>query len=185
MIAPESYWYAAYTIPRYEKKVHDELVKKHIEVYLPVQKVYRQWSDRVKKTNVPLFPSYIFIKGSEVERESTLRTKGVLKFVSFDGKPARVCGRDIDSIKRLENEELEVEQGLIEGSLVRIIRGALAGFEGVLFSKKGKYRFGVRIDTINQSLSLEVPISFLEEVYDTSVTGHPGIRMIDSPSCRG
>ena len=171
MTTNQSYWYAAYTIPKYEKKVRDELVKKQVEVYLPVQKVYRQWSDRVKKTEVPLFPSYIFVKGSESDRQNTLRTKGVLKFVSFDGRPAKVCDRDIDSIKKLENEELDVEPGLIEGSLVRIIRGPLAGFEGVLFSKKGKYRFGVRINTIKQSLSLEVPVSFLEEVHNTSAIG--------------
>jgi transcription antitermination factor NusG len=180
MITSESHWYVAHTIPRYEKKVHDELVKKQVEVYLPVQKVYRQWSDRVKKIDVPLFPSYVFIKGSESDKQSTLRTKGVLTFVSFDGKPAQVCDRDINSIKKLENEVLEVEQGLVEGSLVRIIRGPLAGFEGVLFSKKGKYRFGVRIDTINHSLSLEVPISILDEVHGASIIDHAKTRMIYS-----
>jgi transcription antitermination factor NusG len=180
MTGPESYWYVAHTIPRYEKKVYNELVKKQVEVYLPVQKVYRQWSDRVKKIEVPLFPSYVFIKGSEPNRQSTLRTKGVLTFVSFDGKPAQVCDRDINIIKNLENEALEVEQGLVEGSLVRIIRGPLAGFEGILFSKKGKHRFGVRIDTINHSLSLEVPISILDEIHDTSIIDHANTRMIYS-----
>jgi transcription antitermination factor NusG len=182
MTTPESYWYVAHTVPRYEKKVHDELVKKQVEVYLPVQKVYRQWSDRVKKIDVPLFPSYVFIKGSESDKQSTLRTKGVLRFVSFGGKPAQVCDRDINAIKKLENEVLEVEQGLVEGSLVRIIRGPLAGFEGVLFSKKGKYRFGVRIDTIKHSLSLEVPITILEELHPDYITGHPHVRMIYSQS---
>jgi transcription antitermination factor NusG len=171
MTTLQSFWYAAYTIPRYEKKVHEELIRKQVEVYLPVQKVYRQWTDRVKKTEVPLFPSYIFIKGSESDRQNTLHTKGVLKFVSFDGRPAKVSDRDINSIKRLENEEVEVEQGLIEGSKVRIIRGPLAGFEGTLFSKRGKYRFGVHINTIQQSLSLEVPISFLEEIHAASLAG--------------
>src|SRR5690606_28796677 len=138
--------------------------KKNVEVYLPVQKVYRQWSDRVKKTEIPLFPSYIFIKGAENDRQQALRTRGVLKFVSFDGKPARVCDRDIDFIKKLENLDLEVEHDLVVGNSVRIIRGRLAGFEERLFSKKGRHRFAVRIETIGQSLSLEVPITYMENV---------------------
>lgn len=164
----QAHWYAAYTIPRYEKRVQDELLRKGLEVYLPVQKVFRQWSDRIKKIEVPLFPSYIFIHGSEIDREHAIRTKGIMKFVSFEGKPARVSERDIDTIRKLENEEVEVEHHLVEGSKVRIIRGPLAGFEGILFSKKGKCRFGVRIDTIRQSLSLEVPVSCLEEVQGQS-----------------
>lgn len=162
-------WYAAYTIPRFEKKVRDELVKKHIEVYLPVQQVYRQWSDRVKKTEIPLFPSYIFIKGTEIDRQNALRTKGILKFVSFGGKPAQVGDRDINSIRKLENLELEVEHDLVTGDTVRIIRGPLAGIQGTLFSKKGKHRFSVRIDAIRQSLSLEVPITYMENIKQPTV----------------
>jgi transcription antitermination factor NusG len=162
------HWYAAYTIPKFEKKVHDELAKKEIEVYLPVQKVYRQWSDRVKKCEVPLFPNYIFVKGSESDRQKAVRTKGLLKFVSFDGRPATVCDEDINCIKKLQNEELEVEPGFVEGSMVRIIRGPLAGFEGTLFSKKGKYRFSVKIETIRQSLSLEVPVTYMEQIHAPS-----------------
>jgi transcription antitermination factor NusG len=164
MITHDTSWYAAYTIPRYEKKVHDELRRKQVEVYLPVQKVFKQWSDRIKKAEVPLFPSYIFVRGSAAERQNALHTKGVLKFVSFEGAPAKVSERDINAIRKLENEELEVEHNLIEGAAVRIIRGPLAGFEGTLFSRKGKSRFGVRIETIRQSISLEVPVAYMEPI---------------------
>ncbi len=58
-------WYAAYTMPKFEKRIYGELVKKNVEAYLPVQQVFRQWSDRVKKIELPLFPNYIFVRNQQ------------------------------------------------------------------------------------------------------------------------
>jgi transcription antitermination factor NusG len=168
MIPSKVKWYTAYTLPKFEKKVSAELSKRNIEAYLPLQKVVRQWSDRVKKIEVPLFPNYIFIKTTELNRREAISVRGICKFVSFDGRPAVIADEDISAIKKLSNENPEVEANLIEGSNVRIMRGPLAGLTGVLYSKKGKNRFGLRIETIKQTLSLEVPVSFLEEI--TSAT---------------
>jgi transcription antitermination factor NusG len=93
-----------------------------------------------------------------------LRTRGILRFVSFDGKPAIIGDHDIEAIRKLESKNPEVERNLVEGSNVRIIRGPLAGFVGKLFSKKGRVRFAVRVETIGQSLSLEVPAAYLEPI---------------------
>jgi transcription antitermination factor NusG len=156
-------WYAAYTFPKFEKKVHLELVRRNIEVYLPLQKVFRQWSDRIKKIEVPLFPNYIFIKTADFERRDLVRIHGISNFVSFESKPAKISDEDIATIKKLESENLEVEHTLVEGTLVKVIRGPLAGLRGRLYSRKGKFRFGVRIDTIKQSLSVEIPAAYLEK----------------------
>ncbi len=164
MIISQTNWYAAYTLPKFEKRAYSELVRKKVEVYLPIQKVFKQWSDRVKKLDVPLFPNYIFVKSTEFDVKSAIRTKGILRFVSFEGKPAVIADRDIAAIKKLEGENPEVEQNLVEGSSVRIIRGPLAGFEGKLFSKKGKVRFAVHVESLGHSLSLEVPAFYLEQI---------------------
>jgi hypothetical protein len=41
-------WYAIYTNPRAEKQVRDRLLETGVEVFLPLQKTYRIWSDRKK-----------------------------------------------------------------------------------------------------------------------------------------
>ncbi len=164
MVTIQTGWYTAYTLPNFEKKVHSELHKRNIEAYLPLQLVFRQWSDRVKKMEVPLFKNYIFIKSSSSTRRDLFDIKGILKFIGCEGQPTVISDDDIIKIKKLENENLEVEPNLVEGTRVRIIRGPLAGMEGKLYSKKGKYRFGIHINTIKQSLSLEVPAMYLEEV---------------------
>jgi hypothetical protein len=53
----EKHWLVIYTKPRAEKKVNERLLEEGFETYLPLQKVIRQWSDRKKKVEVPLFNS--------------------------------------------------------------------------------------------------------------------------------
>ena len=156
-------WYAAYTFGKFEKKIYTELLKRNVEAYLPLQKVFRQWSDRVKRIEAPLFPNYIFIKTTDFERRDLTFIHGISNFVSFENRPAKISDDDIAAIKKLESENIEVESNLVEGTLVKVIRGPLAGLQGRLYSRKGKFRFGVRIDAIKQSLSVEIPAAYLEE----------------------
>ncbi|MBC8342565.1 MAG: UpxY family transcription antiterminator, partial [Bacteroidetes bacterium] len=55
-------WYAAYTKSRNEKKVSERLSEQAVEHYLPLHKILKQWSDRKKWVEEPVFKSYIFIK---------------------------------------------------------------------------------------------------------------------------
>ena len=55
-------WYAVYTRPRAEKLVFQRIQETGIEVFLPMQKTIRQWSDRKKVIEKPLLSSYIFVK---------------------------------------------------------------------------------------------------------------------------
>ena len=70
-------WNVLYTTPRAEKKVYNRLVEMDIETYLPLYKTIRQWSDRKKKVEVPLFNSYIFVRSSEKQRFEILSVYGV------------------------------------------------------------------------------------------------------------
>ena len=55
-------WFAIYTKPKAEKKVFDQLVKYNFEAFLPLKKEIHRWKDRLKKVEVPLFNSYVFVK---------------------------------------------------------------------------------------------------------------------------
>jgi len=61
-------WYALYTKPKNEKKVTEQLQKSGIEVYCPMVTQIKQWSDRKKKTETPLIPSYVFVNIEEKNR---------------------------------------------------------------------------------------------------------------------
>ena len=78
-------WYAIYVKSRHEKSVHAELQQKGIESSLPLISVTRQWSDRRKKVEVPLFRGYVFVKiNINNVKFPVLTTRGVVKFVVFN-----------------------------------------------------------------------------------------------------
>lgn len=129
-----------------------------------MQRVIREWSDRKKEIQTPLFPNYIFINTTEKERFSFFNINGILKFISFEGRPAVISDDEIVNIRRFEDAIFEVEPHLIQGDDVMIVQGPFTGLCGTLFSKKGKSRFGIRLSAINQSLSLEIDISSIRKV---------------------
>lgn len=129
-----------------------------------MQRVIRQWSDRRKELHVPLFPNYVFINTTEKERPGLYDIRGVLKFVTYNGKPAIVSDDEISNIMRFENTVFDIEPSLIQGDNVIIVDGPFTGLQGKLFCKHGKQRFGVTLKSINQSLSLEVPASCLRKI---------------------
>ena len=76
----EVFWYAVYTRPNQEKKVTDQLSKKGVVVYCPLQKVIRQWSDRKKVLEIPAFRGYVFVQIHVVVVLNHLFYKSLLAF---------------------------------------------------------------------------------------------------------
>ena len=162
---PLSNWYVAYTYPNYEKKVYHTLLKKGVNVFLPLQNVIRQWSDRKKELSVPLFPSYIFIKTIPNEWFDILNTYGIARFVSTAGEPCKVSENEINTIKELvTSPDVTVDPVLEEGDKVIIHEGLFSGWTGILFKRKGKMRVGIKLESINQNISLELGSLFLRKV---------------------
>ena len=102
-------WFVLYTKLRWEKKVNSLLNDKDVECYCPLNKVKRQWSDRIKTIDEPLFKSYVFVKVDDTERTKVRLTNGVINFVYWNGKPAIVKEREIQIIKRFLDEHEAVE----------------------------------------------------------------------------
>lgn len=99
-------WYVVYTKPRCEKKVHQLFLDKKYESYCPLQIVEKQWTDRVKKVEVPLFSSYVFVKTTKEELPKVRYVIGVVNFVYCLGKPAEIRDAEITLLKDfLENND--------------------------------------------------------------------------------
>jgi transcriptional antiterminator RfaH len=92
-------WYVVYTKPKWEKKVAEQLCKLGIENYCPLVTKVRQWSDRKKKVEVPLFNSYVFVQLAESDRNLVFQSAGVVRYLFWLGKPAIVRDEEINTIK--------------------------------------------------------------------------------------
>jgi transcriptional antiterminator RfaH len=96
-------WYVVYTKPKWEKKVAEQLQKMGVECYCPLIIQMRQWSDRKKKVEVPLFNSYVFVHLTEAERNVVFQSVGAVRYLFWLGKPAIVRDEEIEVIKKWLN----------------------------------------------------------------------------------
>ena len=148
-------WFAVYTRPRWEKKVHKLLEEKGIESYCPLNKVHRKWSDRIKIVDEPLFKSYVFVKVNEDEKTQVRMTQGVVNFIYWLGKPAVIKEKEIDTIKKFLNDHNDVEVRAIdvkEGKKIMVQSGILMGKEGTVKKVMNK-KVEVIIESIGFVLS--------------------------------
>ena len=159
-------WLAVYTRPRWEKKVNQLLAERGIERYCPLNKVSRKWSDRIKVIEEPLFKSYVFVKVNDDDRTHVRMTPGIINFVYWQGKPAVIKEKEINSIKRFLDEYESVEVRPIDLELnqrVKIISGPLMDHEGKLMQLKNKIA-KVAIDSLGYVLIASIERSKLASV---------------------
>ena len=92
-------WFALYTKSRNEKRVAENLAALGIEAYCPLVTTIKQWSDRKKKVESPLIPSYVFVKIEEANRKDVFQVAGVVQYVFWLGKPAKIKPQEIEALK--------------------------------------------------------------------------------------
>lgn len=148
-------WYVVYTRPRWEKKVSQSLEKKGIEYYCPLNKVRKQWKDRKKVVMEPLFKGYIFIKTSEAAKWDIKKIDGILNYVYWLGRPAKVKEEEIFTIRKFLQEFKDVEvvnRSMTVDARVVIKQGVLMNYNGIVVEVMGS-RAKVQIDSMGIQLS--------------------------------
>ena len=165
----EKYWFVFYTKSRQEKKVRDLLLRAGYEVFLPLHKIIRQWSDRRKKVEVPLFNSYIFVHDVEHNIQSVLQTPGIAWNIRSNGRPAVLQLKELELIKRfiasglfLETSDLK-RDSFKTGDKARIIDGPLAGVIGIISGDPEHEKLNVLIEGIDQVIRVQIPAILLEK----------------------
>lgn len=127
-------WFVLYIKPKNEKKAALQLAELGFTVYCPLITETRQWSDRKKKIETPLLPSYIFVKLTEKERELVFQVPGVVRYLFWLGKPAIVKDAEIEILQQwLKNDALDARVvGLQPGDKMAISKGPFKGKEGIV-----------------------------------------------------
>lgn len=158
-------WHALYTRPRWEKKVLKYLQEEGIEAFLPLRKSLKQWSDRKKWVEEPLFRSYVFVHILPSEYYKALNIVGAVRYVVFEGKAAIIPDRQIQMVKDLLALEVELEvtdETLLPGERVVIRYGPLKDVEGEMVEFRSKSVIALRIDHISGTILVSVPSNYVK-----------------------
>jgi transcriptional antiterminator NusG len=160
-------WHAAYTITRHEKRVFTQLKEKEIDVFLPLCRVVHRWKNRTTVTvELPLFPSYLFVRVPRRRRVEVLSTPGVVSLVGSPSEPWPLSDFEIETLRTgLDHRNAQPHPYLLVGERARIRKGPLSGIEGVLVSIKNSLRVVLTINEIAHSFSVEVGSDDIERIY--------------------
>lgn len=154
-----AHWYAISTRARHEKVVQQQLVNKDIEVFLPTVSKWSRWKDRRKKIDWPLFGGYCFARFAMQDTLAILRCVGVVRIVSFGGRPTPIAPHEIESLQIVLSKQMANDPCpfIPEGAMVEVTGGPLRGVFGRLQRKDAQRAVVVlSVDLIGQGLRVEV-----------------------------
>jgi transcriptional antiterminator RfaH len=151
-------WYVLYTKSRTEKAVADKLKERGIEVYCPLVKTKRKWSDRMKTVEEPLFRSYCFVNLEEQQRAQVFGVPGIVRYLFWMNKPAVVRDSEIEIIRRMlketDNNHIQVET-FSASDRIKIKSGSFQDIEGNVMNQQGK-TLQVFIDSLQMVIKVDL-----------------------------
>lgn len=153
-------WYVLHTKSRFENVVHDGLVKKSVNVFLPRVLIQSRRRDRKKMIRVPLFPGYVFVKTdlNPLAHLEILKTVGAVRLIGNKNEPLPVPDNVIDSLKIMTGGDLPIETGsrFQAGDRVVVVNGPFTGVVGTFVRYKGGGRVIVDVEALGQYAAVEV-----------------------------
>jgi len=149
-------WYVLHTRARNEKAVAGDLSRLGVQHFLPLVKYRRMYGGKRRRVEIPLFPGYVFLCGTQADRETALRTHRVAQVLEV-GDQARLR-EDLRQIHRVvtSDEPVDLYPRLRRGTKCRVVGGTLNGLEGVVIRRRGPWRVYVGVEFLGQSAELEI-----------------------------
>ncbi len=158
----EGQWWVLHTRSRAEKTIASDLTRNHVKHYLPLVRCKRVYGSRIREVSIPLFPGYVFLCGQDSDRIAALKTNRIANVLEVpDQDRFRADLLQVQQV--IESEEpLDLCPRLIEGARCRVLRGSLAGIEGIVIQRKGPWRVFVSVQFLGQSVEMEIDSTMLE-----------------------
>ena len=168
---PADAWCVVQVAPQSEKSVGSILEYKGYQLFAPTYLSRTQWSDRIKILERPLFPGYVFVRMPETTVEGLVcSTPGVVRILSFGGRPSTVPDSEIDAIRKftLLGQPLPARHFMV-GQKVEIRDGPFAGIIGIVKQVKDRACLFISVQLISQSIYIDVDERKVSPIASTSL----------------
>ena len=160
-------WFAILARTGREKSTTLLLENLGYQCFLPVNKSRRQWSDRIKELEVPLFPGYLFCRMNPHNRLPVLQTPGVIQIVGVGKSPIPVEEQEIAAIQCVGKSGLATMPWpyMEVGHVVQIEDGPLRGLTGIVVKIKSGLKLVLSVSLLQRSVAVEVDRSWVSGVH--------------------
>jgi transcription antitermination factor NusG len=159
-------WWVAHTRPRNEKALAEEMQHLGIFAYLPVRhhRTRSRATGRVSESLVPVFPSYLFLNGTEEERYRALKTHRIVNTLAVAAQERLVGELRQIHLALSSGAEIRWQPEIRVGDWARVIAGPLEGAEGVVTGRLSGLRLVLNVQMLGQSVSVRVSRDVIEPI---------------------
>ena len=173
-------WFMVIVRSKQERKVAEGLQAKGYEVLLPMHTVRRQWSDRLKVYDAPLFPGHLFCRFSLILANKdlmVLKTPGVVLIHPGGGKPLPIPDVEIERLRRIAASQYPVECCALPQTGEIVEMPGDIPIRGVLVERGSTCRVAIGFDTMGRTVVLRIPLDDLKQV-EGQLTPHWSLRAL-------
>lgn len=166
LFSPEApgQWHLLHTKSRQEKALAETLAGMGIRFFLPLVMQQRTYGRRKAKVEMPLFPGYLFLRGSLDEAYQADRTTRVAQIIRVADQ-RKIAWELMNLAKALEHEvDLDPYPYLTRGLRVEVRAGPLKGLQGIIEDRTKRDRLLLQVDVLGKATSLEIDGALLEPI---------------------
>ncbi|HTD53179.1 MAG TPA: transcription termination/antitermination NusG family protein [Thermoanaerobaculia bacterium] len=148
-------WWVAHVRSRQEKALARHLTRSGVPFYLPLHEKSVRAAGRRLVSYLPLFPGYVFCRGTGAERVVAIRTNLVCQILEV--REQRLLTQELSQLRLLQSSgaQLMPHVPLAPGDAVRIAQGAFQGYVGVVVRSGGRPRLVVSISMLRKAVTVE------------------------------
>src|SRR5205085_1179168 len=139
------------------------LVSRGYEVFLPLRRLTREWSDRIRQVSAPLFPRYLFCKFDVVDRALIATNPGVIQILGDGHRPVPVEPAEIQALQQIvaSPQPFDKYAFLRTGQEVSVHCGPLQGLTGFLVTAENQHKVVVSISLMQRSVAVQMPLEWI------------------------
>ena len=157
-------WWVAHTHPRAEKVFAFGMLSRGIGYFLPLIERIRVWGGRKRQVLTPLFPSYVFFCGTDIDRYEAMTTNRVVQAIEVFDQAALVAELGFIEQALAGKAVLDPYPFAVEGRRCRVVAGPMVGLEGTIVSRAKMTRLVLSVSVLGQGASLEIDADLLEPI---------------------
>jgi len=171
-------WFAVRVRSNFEATTSAAFRNRGLESFNPTYGSTRQWSDRVRELELPLFPGYVFCRFTPSKSLLVRSSPGVVHIVSAGHNPIPVDDHEVESVRSICRSGLLVRpaEPVAIGQRVVVVKGPLQGVEGTVVRLKEGQRLIAAISLLQRAVSVELDNAWIEVVEDAIVARPANIQ---------
>jgi transcriptional antiterminator NusG len=149
-------WFVLHTKSRQEKALADDLANRGVPHFLPLVTKLRIWRKRKIPVEEPLFPGYVFLKGTTDEAYQADRTKRVAHIIPVADQKRLHWELQNLAVALSHKTTLDPYPYLKKGVRVEVTSGPLRGLQGFVEARTSIDKLILAIDMLGRAVSVEL-----------------------------